>query len=328
MRVLVVGGTNFIGPEVVRALLRDGADVTVLHRGEHEDDLGDAVHVHADRGEVATVASEVRPEVILDMVPVHARHGREIVEAARIAGVRRVVAVSSVDTYRGYDVLHRRDRDVQPIPFRETDPVRQHRYPYRDQFEPGHPMHDYDKLDVEELVLAHPDESVVLRLPVVFGPKDFQHRLYPIVRRIADGMDVIVYSDSFGNWRFAKAYRSNVADAIALGCLHVDAAGIYNVCSFDGTEAEWARTVGHALDWDGEVVVIDDAEAPDALRHPDADLRQHLVPDASRIRDELGWSERVPLDEAIAVTAEWELANPPDEFTYDADLERAAAEPR
>lgn len=131
MRVLVVGGTNFIGPEVVRRLQEHGADVTVLHRGEHEEDLGDARHVHADRSEVGRVASELEPDVILDMVPIHARHGSEITDAARNADVRRVVAVSSVDTYRGYDVVHRRDPDLQEIPFRESDEVRRHRYPYR-----------------------------------------------------------------------------------------------------------------------------------------------------------------------------------------------------
>ena len=323
MHVLVVGGTNFIGPEVVRRLHDLEAEVTVLHRGEHEDDLGDARHVHADRSDVGRVASELSPEVVLDMVPIHARHGSEITDAARRADVRRVVAVSSVDTYRGYDVVHRRDPDLQDIPFRETDDVRRHRYPYRGQFEPGDPMYDYDKLDVEDLVLGHP-EAVVLRLPVVFGPKDRQHRLYPILRRIADGMDVIVYSKGYGNWRFAKSYRSNVADAIALGCVHPGASGIYNVCTFDGTEAEWAGTVGDVMGWQGEVVLIDDSEAPDELR-PDADIRQHLVPDATRIRTELGWTERVDLPEAIRATADWELANPPDGYTYDPDLERAAA---
>lgn len=324
MHVLVVGGTNFIGPEVVRRLQNRDAEVSVLHRGEHEDELGDARHVHADRSEVGTVAMDLKPDVILDMVPIHARHGREITGAARYADVPRVVAVSSVDTYRGYDVVHRRDADLQEIPFRESDEVRRHRYPYRGQFEPGDPMYDYDKLDVEDLVLAHP-EAVVLRLPVVFGPKDRQHRLYPILRRIADGMDLIVYSKGYGNWRFAKSYRSNVAEAIALGCLHPEASGVYNVCTFDGTEAEWARIVGDVLGWEGEVVLIEDSEAPDELR-PDGDVRQHLVPDATRIRAELGWKEHVDLPQAIQVAAAWELANPPEDYTYDPDLERAAAQ--
>ena len=33
MRVLVMGGTRFVGVETVETLLRDGHDVTVFHRG-------------------------------------------------------------------------------------------------------------------------------------------------------------------------------------------------------------------------------------------------------------------------------------------------------
>jgi uncharacterized protein YbjT (DUF2867 family) len=33
MRVLAIGATGFIGPHVVRRLLRRGHDVAVLHRG-------------------------------------------------------------------------------------------------------------------------------------------------------------------------------------------------------------------------------------------------------------------------------------------------------
>ena len=34
MKVLVIGGTNFIGPHVVRQLIERGHEVAVFHRGE------------------------------------------------------------------------------------------------------------------------------------------------------------------------------------------------------------------------------------------------------------------------------------------------------
>lgn len=39
MRVLVVGGTGFIGPYVVRALVEQGHEVSVFHRGSSEAEL-------------------------------------------------------------------------------------------------------------------------------------------------------------------------------------------------------------------------------------------------------------------------------------------------
>lgn len=39
MRVLVIGGTRFIGPPVVKSLVEHGHEVTVFHRGETEINL-------------------------------------------------------------------------------------------------------------------------------------------------------------------------------------------------------------------------------------------------------------------------------------------------
>lgn len=324
--VLVVGGTNFIGPEVVRGLTVQGAEVVVLHRGEHEDHLGEVRHIHADRADITAHTAAVRPDVVVDMAPVHARHAKTVMEAAIRSGVRRVVAISSVDTYRAYDVVHGRDAGLQPVPFREDADTRIHRYPYREMFEPGDPMYDYEKLDVEDEVLGAPAvEGVVMRLPVVFGPKDRQHRLYPLARRMADGMPVIVMAAGLAAWRFGKAYRSNVADAIVAGAVQPEASNrIFNVGSFDGTEAEWAARVGDVMGWDGDIVTVADDRAPEHLL-PGIDARQHLVADTTRIRSELGWTERLGLEDAIAATVEWELANPPDDFSYDRGSELAAA---
>ena len=36
MKILVIGGTNFIGPAVVRQLYAMGHEVTVFHRGKQQ----------------------------------------------------------------------------------------------------------------------------------------------------------------------------------------------------------------------------------------------------------------------------------------------------
>jgi len=57
-RVFVTGGTSFIGLRVVAALVEAGADVTVLVRPEHEDQLGGLRrHVRAAAGDVWNSAS-------------------------------------------------------------------------------------------------------------------------------------------------------------------------------------------------------------------------------------------------------------------------------
>ena len=55
MRVLVLGGTRFIGLALVEELLGAGHTVAVVHRGEHESpDLPPTVeHIHTARRDLA-----------------------------------------------------------------------------------------------------------------------------------------------------------------------------------------------------------------------------------------------------------------------------------
>src|SRR5688572_17474928 len=98
MRVLIIGGTNFIGPHVVAALDRLGADITVYHRGVHEPDLPPTVrHVHSGRATLPFLhfpseLSEPAPDVVLLMFPVGGDDARAAV--ARFTGAaKRIVAI-------------------------------------------------------------------------------------------------------------------------------------------------------------------------------------------------------------------------------------------
>ena len=73
MKTLILGGTNFVGPFVVRELVELGHEVTTFHRGETEQDLPPNVrHVHGDFADFNKHVHALRgisPEVVLDMVP-------------------------------------------------------------------------------------------------------------------------------------------------------------------------------------------------------------------------------------------------------------------
>jgi hypothetical protein len=123
MRVLVLGGTYFIGPHVVRRLTDGGYDVTVFHRGQHESDLtASARHVHGDFADFDRFVPDLRalrPDVVLDMVPFRAEHGRRVHTFTGVA--RRAVALSSADVYRAYGRLWRTEPgEPDPVPSRKT----------------------------------------------------------------------------------------------------------------------------------------------------------------------------------------------------------------
>jgi nucleoside-diphosphate-sugar epimerase len=57
MRILMIGGTRFVGRAVTEAALAAGHDVTLLHRGGQADAFPEATHLHVDRdGDLSALA--------------------------------------------------------------------------------------------------------------------------------------------------------------------------------------------------------------------------------------------------------------------------------
>jgi hypothetical protein len=93
------------------------------------------------------------------------------------------VALSSQDVYAAYSGL-REGREVSPVPITEDSPLRAERYPYRGAGLDGVPD-DYEKIDVEQRWRAA--GAIVLRLPLIYGPHDWQRREEPVLRRARAG---------------------------------------------------------------------------------------------------------------------------------------------
>ncbi len=341
MRVLVIGGTGFIGPHVVRRLADRGHEVTLFHRGRTEADLPSSVsHVFGERARLAEFRDAFRrlaPDVVLDMRSLSETDAREVAGAVRGA-TGRVVAISSMDVYRAYGrLIGTEPGQPEPVPLTEDSPLREKLYPYRGETaraadDPARWMDDYDKIMVERVVMDDPSTpGTVLRLPMVHGAGDNQHRLFPYLKRIDDGRSAILLSEGMAAWHAPRGYVENVADAIALAVTDDRAAGqTYNVGDPDTLpEAEWVRAIRRETGWGGEVVVVPAERLPESMRDG-INVAQRLAGDTSRIRKELGFVERISRDEGLRRTIEWERANPPSPinpamFDYAAEDEVLAA---
>jgi nucleoside-diphosphate-sugar epimerase len=322
MRVLVLGGTGFVGPHVVRRLTSAGHDVAVFHRGRTNADLPAGVAaIIGDRAELAAhrdTFARFAPGVVLDMRPLTERDARTAVET--FAGLaRRLVALSSQDVYRAYGrLIGTEPGPPDPLPLTEDAPLRERLYPYRgsavaEQLGDQEWIRDYDKILVERAVLGRPDlPGTVLRLPMVYGPGDEQRRLFEYLKRMDDGRPAIPLESGLARWRWTHGYVEDVAHAVALAVDRERAAGrVYNVGEEAApTQAEWVRRIGAAAGWRGEVVAVDRALLPPALV-PHLDTAQDLVSDSGRIRVELGYRETVAPNEALRRTVAWERAHPP-----------------
>jgi nucleoside-diphosphate-sugar epimerase len=330
MRVLLIGGSGFIGPHVAGALERQGHDVVVFHRGTtsaRQQIVGDRRAL----GEHAGVLRAAAPDVVVDLILSSGEQARELNRVFRGA-TNRVVALSSCDVYRACGILHGSEPGpLEPVPLTERSPLRTalRTYPPEQitmlQQVFGWLDDEYDKIPVEREILGDPElPGTVLRLPMVYGPGDPLRRFLPVVKRVDDRRPAILFEERFARWRGPRGFVENVAAAIALAAVDERAAGrVYNVGDRESpTELEWAERIASAAGWSGRFVTLPADRMPAHLLMP-GNTDQHWTIDTTRIREELGYGEPVAQAEAILRTIEWERANPagpgPHAFDYDAE---------
>jgi len=293
----------------------------VFHRGTTASPAG-VEEIRGDRNQLTASAQELRhfaPEVVIDLVISSARQAEELRNVFRGA-TRRVLMLSSIDVYRAVGISHgTEDGPLQEVPLTEESELRRRLHPY-----PAESMQhlrkifawvtdDYDKIPAERVVMNdHKLPGTVLRLPMVYVPGDPLRRFYPVVKRIADGRRYIIFPETLAAWRSPRGYVENVAAALALAARDDRAARrIYNVCEEPAfSELEWAQKIATEMRWNGDFVVLPVERTPPHLLQP-GNAAQHWTASSARIRQELGYQEPVPIEEAIRRTIAWEQENPP-----------------
>jgi nucleoside-diphosphate-sugar epimerase len=321
MKVLLIGGSGFIGPPTVIVLQKSGHQITIFHRGKTPTPEGTA-EILGDHNFLQDHQPEFRQQkfdVIIDFVLSSGRQAQQLMDTFRgIAG--RVVALSSMDVYRAWGVFYNAEPGaLQELPLTEDSDLRTSRNTYppealkKARSVYGWIDEEYDKIPVEQAILGDPRlPGTVLRLPMIYGPGDPVHRFHPILKRIDDRRKHIIFADDVAPLRTPRGYVEDVGVAIALAATSPSGAGcVYNVCESESFgELDWARKIAAPTGWDGEFVVLPHDRTPKHLLWP-GNTAQHIVASSERIRKELGYREVLPREEAIRRTIEWERANPP-----------------
>jgi nucleoside-diphosphate-sugar epimerase len=318
MRVMVLGGTRFVGAAIVEELVAHGHELLIVHRGKTEPaDLPEADHLHAERQDLPHLrgpVDEFGPEAVVDISAYSAADAETALAA--VGDDTRLLVVSSMDVYRAFGAVLA-GTETDPLPVDETSPVRAERYPYRGQTLGSTDADTYEKLDVEAAYLAR--EATVCRLPMVYGERDYQRREEPLLRRARAGRDRV--PAGAGTWLWTRGYVRDVAAGVRLA-LESDAA-VAEVLNLGEARSWsmglWARHVLEAAGSEAQLVRVPDVLLPDDL-HALGTVSQHLLVDSSKARDLLGWTETDP-HEALARSVAWHLANPPEDpdadFTAD-----------
>jgi UDP-glucose 4-epimerase len=303
-RALVTGGAGFIGSHLVDALLAAGWQVRVLDdfssgREENLAGVRDRIELlradFADPGVAERAMEGVEvvfhegaipsvPRSVAEPVRTHRANvdgTLAVLEAARHAGVRRLVYAASSSAYGDTEVLPK----VETMPARPLSPYALQKYAGEVYCRLYHELYGL--------------ETVALRYFNIFGPRQDPNSTYAaVVPRFAiaclRGEAPTIHGDGEQSRDFTF-----VGDAVAANLAAADApkaAGhVINVAggrriSLNELLAAIQRIVGSAV-----APIHGPARAGD-VRHSLADL--------GRARELLGWEPAVPLDEGLRRTVE------------------------
>lgn len=234
MRILVLGGTRFVGLHIVREALGRGHEVTVFHRGRTAAPAG-ARSLHGDRnGDLSALGSGAW-DAVVDVSGYLPRQVRDA--AARLDGrVGRYLFISSCSVYDGRD---RAEHDVESPLQTLADPTTE-----------TIDAVTYGGLKVlceHEAERAFPGGSLSLRPTYVVGPNDTTDRFTSWLRRVRAGgpMAAPVAPDlptAFIDVRDLARFTVDQAEGDATGAVNVS--GPAEPTTWGAVLAEATRTLG------------------------------------------------------------------------------------
>jgi GDP-L-fucose synthase len=304
-RVLVTGGTGFIGANLAAALAEAGAKVQVASRHSRPDQPGEIEHVSCDLLDPAACRAAMRGREFVfhlaafgygiganltmqaDLFTANTLINVNALEAARLEGVERFLLCSSSSVYDG---------DAQVLD--DTKPWSGDPHPSEFGF-------GWAKRTAEthaRVLAKHAGMKVAIVRPSnPYGPMDvFDQAKSHVVPAMI--MRALAGENPFTVWGTGRARRSfvYVSDAVEAMMLAVERLAVCDPVNIAGTEktsiADLAQIVLDACGAGGTEVRFD-ASKPEG--HPGR------FPTVEKARAALGWEARTPLREGVRRTVQW-----------------------
>jgi 2'-hydroxyisoflavone reductase len=218
VRILILGGTVFLGRHVVEAALARGHDVTVFTRGVHAVPAG-VEHRIGDRAGDLSALERGEWDAVVDTSGYEADHVRRLAE--RLGDrIGHYVFVSSCNVYPAWP--------EEPVD--EDSPV----------WESGDDYGPQKALSEKALEAALPGRVATVRAGLICGPYDNVFRLPWWVRRIARGGRVPAPG--------APDRSVQLVDARDLAAFMLDLGQRRIAGAFNGTAPSGEQTMGEVLD--------------------------------------------------------------------------------
>jgi 2'-hydroxyisoflavone reductase len=229
MKLLILGGTVFLGRYLVEAALARGHEVTLFNRGQHNPELYPEVEkLRGDRdGDLAALRGR-RWDAAIDTsgyVPRVVRASAELLAEA----IEHYTFISSISVYPHF---RRLGQD-------ESAPVGTLEDPTIEEVN-GETYGPLKALCEQAVEQALPDRTLVIRPGLIVGPHDVSDRFTYWVRRVAQGGEVL--APAHPGWHTQLIDVRDLAEW-TVRMVEQKQIGVYNA-----TGPEYELTIGQLLD--------------------------------------------------------------------------------
>ena len=325
MKLLVTGGAGFIGSAVVRLAVSRGHEVVNLDKLTYAACLANLAPFAdsplyafeqadiCDRAALDRILTQHRPDAILHLaaeshvdrsidgpgsfIETNVTGTYTLLEAARAywatMGKPDTFRFHHISTDEVYGTLGAEGLFTEDTPYAPNSP------------------YSASKAASDHLVRAWHE---TYGLPVVvtncsnnYGPYHFPEKLIPVViLNTLAGKPIPVYGrgENVRDWLYVEDH----AEALLLVCQHGAVGRSYNIGgNNERRNIDLVRTICALLDKRRPAGAPHERLITFVTDRPGHDLRYAI--DASRIRDELGWRPSVTVEEGLARTVDWYLAN-------------------
>jgi GDP-L-fucose synthase len=299
-RIVVTGGSGFLGRHVVAALTSRGCDSVLVPRK--------AVYDLTREADVARMYADMRPDIVVHLAAVvggiganreapgrffydNVMMGAMVLEQARTSGVEKFVGIGTICAYPKH----------AQVPFLEQDLWN------------GYPEETNAPYGIAKKMLlvqgqayrAQYEFNAIHLLPVnLYGPHDnfdpaSSHVIPALIRKCFDAVDA--GADEIVCWGTGNAtreflYVEDCAEAIALATERYDEGGPVNIgAGFEISIRDLAEAIAELTGFHGRLTF--DPTKPDGQPRRSLDVR--------RAREAFGFSARTDFREGLVKTIEW-----------------------
>ena len=253
-KVLVLGGSYFVGKKIVEYLAEKEYEVTVLNRGTKPVSMKNVTQLCCDRNDAEGMKQVLAGKVfdyVIDVSWQDVSWVKHLCDALDFASVKKQVFISSSAVY---DVEHLQ------IPLKEEDTLAENKY---------WTFYGQGKIDAEkyyaEFLQDKSTNLVMLRPPYIYGEYNYAQRESLIFRQLLENKPVVIPKS---NPKLQFIYTEDLAAII--DCLFKTNTGKISVFNVGNREAvtskEWVEACAVAAGKTADIMEIDYEELDKNVR--------------------------------------------------------------